>query len=81
MASDYPEHTAAARDCRIVETAAKDFYGAGYQDVQDRFPMITATVEDLGWKPVVDMEQSLRAIFESYRSKVGEARSLTNESV
>jgi len=81
MASDYPEYTAAARDCRIVETAAKDFYGAGYQDVQDRFPMITATVEDLGWKPVVDMEQSLRAIFESYRSKVGEARSLTNESV
>jgi nucleoside-diphosphate-sugar epimerase len=81
MASDYPEYTAAARDCRIVETAAKDFYGAGYQDVQDRFPMITATVEDLGWKPVVDMQQSLRAIFESYRSKVGEARSLTNELV
>ena len=38
------------------------------------------TQDDLGWKPVVDMEQSLRTIFESYRSKVTEARSLTTES-
>jgi nucleoside-diphosphate-sugar epimerase len=79
MAADYPEYAAAAADCRIVETAAKDFYGAGYQDVQDRLPKISGTVEDLGWKPVVDMEQSLRAIFESYRDKVAEARSLTAE--
>jgi nucleoside-diphosphate-sugar epimerase len=80
MAADYPEYAAGAANCKIVETAANDFFGSGYQDVQDRLPKITGTVEDLGWKPVVDMEQSLRTIFESYRSKVTEARSLTTES-
>jgi nucleoside-diphosphate-sugar epimerase len=80
MAADYPEYAAAAADCKIVETSAKNFYGTGYQVVQDRLPKITATIDDLGWKPAVDMQASLRAIFESYRSKVAEARSLTTES-
>ncbi len=80
MAADYPEYAVAAADCKIVETSAKTFYGTGYQDVQDRLPKITATIDDLGWKPAVDMQASLRAIFESYRSKVAEARSLTTEA-
>jgi nucleoside-diphosphate-sugar epimerase len=80
MAADYPEYAAAAADCKIVETSAKNFYGTGYQDVQDRLPKITATIDDLGWKPLVDMQGSLRAIFESYRGKVAEARSLTTEA-
>ena len=80
MAADYPEYAGAAADCKIVETSAKTFYGTGYQDVQDRLPKITATIDDLGWKPDVDMQASLRAIFESYRSKVAEARSLTTEA-
>ena len=77
MAADYPEYASAARACRIVETSAKDFYGAGYQDVQDRLPKIDATVADLDWRPSVSMETSLRHIFESYRSTVAEARALT----
>jgi nucleoside-diphosphate-sugar epimerase len=80
MAADYPEYAGAAAGSRIVETSAQNFYGTGYQDVQDRLPKITGTVDDLGWKPVVGMDQSLRAIFESYREKVAEARSLTTES-
>ncbi|HEV7576826.1 MAG TPA: bifunctional UDP-4-keto-pentose/UDP-xylose synthase [Caldimonas sp.] len=80
MAADYPEYAAASAGCRIVETSAKDFYGAGYQDVQDRLPRIDATVNDLGWQPKVDMQESLRRIFESYRTRVGEARSLTETS-
>jgi nucleoside-diphosphate-sugar epimerase len=80
MAANYPEYAGAAADSRIIETSAQTFYGTGYQDVQDRLPKITGTVADLGWKPVVDMDQSLRAIFESYREKVAEARSLTAES-
>ena len=35
-AHDYPEYASAARGCRIVETLGQDFYGHGYQDVQDR---------------------------------------------
>src|SRR5450631_4380917 len=77
MASEYPEYAAAAARCRIVETSATDFYGAGYQDVQDRLPKIAATMNDLGWQPKVDMKDSLRRIFESYRAKVGDARALT----
>jgi nucleoside-diphosphate-sugar epimerase len=81
MAADYPEYATAAAGCHVVETASKDFYGTGYQDIQDRLPRITATTDDLGWRPTVTMTDSLRAIFESYRSKVAEARSLTTDSL
>jgi nucleoside-diphosphate-sugar epimerase len=76
MAAEYAEYAGPAARCRIVETSSGEFYGAGYQDVQDRKPKITATIEDLDWRPKVDMATSLRRIFESYRTKVVEARSL-----
>ena len=76
MAAEFPEYAESAKSCRIVETSSGNFYGKGYQDVQDRKPKISATVDELGWKPVVAMETSLRRIFESYRTKVVEARSL-----
>ncbi len=76
MAAEYPEYAESASRCKIVETSSGNFYGEGYQDVQDRVPKISATVEQLGWQPTTDMETSLRRIFESYRSKVVEARSL-----
>ena len=77
MAADYPEYAVSAASTRIVETSSDAFYGKGYQDVQNRLPNITGTMNDLGWKPVVDMQTSLRRIFESYREKVVEARALT----
>jgi nucleoside-diphosphate-sugar epimerase len=76
MAADYPEYAEGAQLTRIVETSSGQFYGKGYQDVQNRLPKIEATVTELGWQPQVDMETSLRRIFESYRQKVLEARSL-----
>ena len=76
MALDYPEYAASAQRCRIVDTSSGAFYGAGYQDVQNRLPKIAATTEELGWRPEVDMETSLRRIFENYRTKVVEARAL-----
>ena len=80
MAAEYPEYAGSARSSRIVETSSGAFYGRGYQDVQNRLPRIDGTMQDLGWKPQVDMASALRRIFESYRSKVVEARALT-ESV
>jgi nucleoside-diphosphate-sugar epimerase len=77
MAAEYPEYAPAAARSRIVETSANDFYGKGYQDVQNRLPKIADTVNDLGWSPKVGMEESLRRIFESYRTRVREAQSLT----
>jgi nucleoside-diphosphate-sugar epimerase len=78
MAADYPEYAAGAAATRIVETSSGAFYGKGYQDVQNRLPRIAGTVADLGWEPKVDMQTSLRRIFESYRQKVVEARALTD---
>ena len=34
---------------------AEKYYGSGYQDVRARRPWIKNTVEELGWKPDVDM--------------------------
>jgi nucleoside-diphosphate-sugar epimerase len=81
MAMEYPEYAVSAKNSKIVETSAAKFYGQGYQDVQNRSPKITATVDELGWSPTIDMKESLRRIFEAYKSKVGEARSLTEQAV
>jgi nucleoside-diphosphate-sugar epimerase len=76
MAADYPEYAEGAKRTKIVETSSGQFYGKGYQDVQNRLPKIEGTMTDLGWKPTVTMDASLRRIFESYRQKVVEARAL-----
>ncbi len=76
MALDFPEYAASARRCRIVETPAGDFYGAGYQDVQNRRPRIDSTMAELHWRPQVGMSAALRRIFDSYRGSVIEARAL-----
>ena len=76
MAADYPEYAESARRTKIVATSSMQFYGKGYQDVQSRMPKITDTMQVLGWAPQVDMQTALRRVFESYRQKVVEARSL-----
>jgi nucleoside-diphosphate-sugar epimerase len=78
LAKRYPEYAENAARVTIVDTTAVDYYGAGYQDVQNRVPKITNTCADLGWKPVVDMEDALTRIFEAYRGQVAEARDLVN---
>jgi len=59
-----------------VETTADAYYGQGYQDVQNRVPKIDNTCADLGWRPTVSLEESLRRIFDAYRGQVAEARAL-----
>jgi nucleoside-diphosphate-sugar epimerase len=78
MAADYPEYADEARKTKIVETSSGEFYGKGYQDVQHRVPKIDNTINELGWKPEVTMEQALRRIFEAYRDKVVDARTLVD---
>jgi nucleoside-diphosphate-sugar epimerase len=76
IAVTIPEYAEAASRCHIEDTSALAFYGRGYQDVQNRLPRIDETCDELGWQPTVDMATSLRRIFEAYRTKVTEARSL-----
>lgn len=76
IARDIAEYREAATRVTLVETSAGEYYGAGYQDVQNRVPKIANTMRDLGWAPQVPMQEALRRIFEAYRARVADARML-----
>jgi nucleoside-diphosphate-sugar epimerase len=76
LALDYPEYRANARKVKLLNTTALQYYGKGYQDVQNRVPKITQTTRDLGWKPRVNMQLALKRIFDAYRTHVADARRL-----
>jgi len=78
LAAEYPEYAAGAQQVKIVETSSGAYYGAGYQDVQNRVPKIENTRKDLTWEPKVNMEQALKNIFDAYRGSVAEARGLVD---
>src|SRR6478672_10565079 len=76
LAAEYPEYAAGAQKVRIVETSSGAYYGAGYQDVQNRVPKIENTRQDLGWTPTTTMADALRGIFDAYRDQVAAAQAL-----
>jgi nucleoside-diphosphate-sugar epimerase len=76
LAREYPEYRDTAAAVRIVDTTAAEYYGAGYQDVQNRVPKIDNTRTDLQWAPTVGMHDALRRIFDAYRGHVADARAL-----
>jgi nucleoside-diphosphate-sugar epimerase len=78
LALTYPEYRDTARQVELVDTTAEDYYGKGYQDVQNRVPDIANTCAELRWQPTVTMEDSLKRIFDAYRGQVAEARQLVD---
>jgi nucleoside-diphosphate-sugar epimerase len=78
LAAEYPEYAAGAAKVQIVETSSGAYYGAGYQDVQNRVPKIENTKNDLGWAPTVTMADALRGIFDAYRGQVAVAQALVD---
>lgn len=76
LAMHYPEYANTAKQVKIVETTSAAYYGKGYQDVQNRVPKITTTKEELNWAPRTTMKDTMRYIFDAYRSQVTEARAL-----
>lgn len=76
LAMRYPEYRDHAAQVRIVDVTASDYYGSGYQDVQNRVPKIDNTCAELGWQPRVAMDDALVRIFEAYRGDVARARAL-----
>lgn len=76
LALQYPEYREAAGRVRLAATTSENYYGSGYQDVQNRTPNIDDTRRDLGWTPVIGMREALARIFDSYRDHVAEARGL-----
>jgi len=78
LALTYPQYRDTASKVKLVETTASDYYGKGYQDVQNRVPKIENTCQELDWAPKVDMAQALRHIFDAYKDHVAEARGLVD---
>src|SRR5712671_6381268 len=76
LALEYAEYRANAKKVRLVKTTAGEYYGKGYQDVQNRVPKISQSEKDLGWRPRVNMRDALKHIFDGYRTHVAEARRL-----
>ena len=76
LAAQYPEYAESVKGVKLIETTSAAYYGKGYQDVQNRVPKITNTCTDLEWNPTTSMADTLRNIFDAYRSQVAEARAL-----
>jgi nucleoside-diphosphate-sugar epimerase len=79
IAHRIPEYQETAKQVVIQETTSAQYYGNGYQDVQNRVPKITNTVAELGWQPTTTMSQALENIFEAYRFDVVKARRLVDQ--
>src|SRR5437773_9831237 len=60
LAREYPEYRENAGRVKLVEVSSGEYYGKGYQDVQNRVPKIENTVGELGWAPRVDMQTALK---------------------
>lgn len=76
LAARYPEYARQAAKVRITKTTSAEYYGKGYQDMQNRVPHIGNTSRDLKWRPKVGMQEALKRVFDAYRTHVGEARQL-----
>ena len=76
LTAEYPEYRENAKKVKLVETTSAGYYGAGYQDVQNRVPKIENTMQDLGWKPKFSMDEALRKILDAYKDKISEAADL-----
>ena len=63
---------------KLVDVSSGEYYGKGYQDVQNRVPAIANTMKELGWKPKVNMQTALKHIFDAYRGQLEEARELAD---
>ena len=81
VAATYPEYRVNAAKVRLVDTTAAEYYGKGYQDVENRVPKIDNTRADLEWSPRVSMQEALRQIFDAYRGEIAQAGQLLEQEV
>jgi nucleoside-diphosphate-sugar epimerase len=78
LAKSYPEYRDNAAKVQLVDVSSGEYYGKGYQDVQNRVPKIDNTMSELGWAPKVDMPTALKHIFDAYRGQLEDARALAS---
>ncbi|KPC55053.1 bifunctional UDP-4-keto-pentose/UDP-xylose synthase [Amantichitinum ursilacus] len=78
LAKQYPEYADGVAKVQVVETTSAEYYGKGYQDVQNRVPKIDNTKTDLNWAPKTNMADALKGIFDAYKDQVGAAKELVD---
>lgn len=76
LAAKYPEYSLSAREVELINVSAGEYYGEGYEDMQNRVPEIGTTCADLNWRPRIGMQDALERIFDSYRGRVRDAQDL-----
>ena len=59
IALSRPEYAPTARNTRLIDISALDYYGKGYADIPARLPSIKNTTAELGWTPKTDMRTAL----------------------
>jgi len=79
VAAAYPEYRDNAALVKLIEVSSEEYYGKGYQDVENRVPKIDNTREELEWSPRVTMTEALRQIFDAYRSETVKAGQLLEQ--
>jgi nucleoside-diphosphate-sugar epimerase len=78
LAKTMPQFRDNAAQVKLIDTAAADYYGSGYQDVSHRVPDIRRTMADLEWQPRVSMPAALAALFDYYHDEVAAAIDLVS---
>jgi nucleoside-diphosphate-sugar epimerase len=79
LAAEFPQWRDRAGRVRMVEVTAASYYGPGYQDMVNRRPEIASTCNDLQWRPIIAMAQTLRGLFEFYGEQLPSAGHLIDD--
>ncbi|KAH8880422.1 NAD(P)-binding protein [Thozetella sp. PMI_491] len=64
IAAARPGISRASSKVKLVDIAGAEYYGLGYQDMQDRVPTIRNTCADLHWNPSVPLVATLHQVFD-----------------
>ena len=62
----HPLHKSDRAFSQIVEVAARQYYGEGYQDILSRKPNIEQARKLLGWEPKVGLNEALRRTLDAF---------------
>ncbi|WNO08358.1 bifunctional UDP-4-keto-pentose/UDP-xylose synthase [Teredinibacter sp. KSP-S5-2] len=70
----YPDFAKLAEQAQVKAVTEKEFYGNGYQDVQQRIPDVSEIEQCLGWSPKVTLEESINKIVAHHLNTVRQKR-------
>jgi len=66
IAKKYPKYKNTLT--KIVNISSAEYYGKGYQDVQNRIPAVKRAKDILGWTPTTDLDTALQKTAQYYLS-------------